>query len=123
MTYRDVLMSREHGCTWAVKALNEPAARKANKEDGCTGHFWGSFLLLKIYILYIHVDQSRFKSQALLTEEARLSYMAYVDLNPVRANMANTPEASDHNSTKERISPKFCLQTAVKTAHKIWRQY
>jgi len=84
--------------SWFMKALNEPIAREANKEDGCTGHFW----------------ESRFKSQALLTEESVLSCMAYVDLNPVRANMANTPEESDHTSIKERISPQFCLQTAIK---------
>ena len=90
--------SRLKDLSWFMKALNEPIARQANKEDGCTGHFW----------------ESRFKSQALLTEEAVLSCMAYVDLNPVRANMADTPEESDHTSIKERITPQFCLQTVVK---------
>jgi hypothetical protein len=60
-----------------MKCLNVPIARQANKEDGCTGHFW----------------ESRFKSQALLSEDALLTCMAYVDLNPFRAGMCNTPEA------------------------------
>ena len=38
---------RLNDLSWFMKALNEPIARKANKEDGCTGHFWGGFLLLK----------------------------------------------------------------------------
>lgn len=73
--------------SWFMKELNEYIAKHANREDGCTGHFW----------------ESRFKSQALLDETALFSCMAYVDLNPIRANMAKTPETSDYTSIQERL--------------------
>jgi REP element-mobilizing transposase RayT len=55
----------------------------------------------KTCIHHLHVNKSRFQSQALLSEEALLSCMVYVDLNPIRANIAATPESSECTTTRE----------------------
>ncbi|MFT7387536.1 MAG: hypothetical protein ACI8VC_000776 [Candidatus Endobugula sp.] len=66
-----------------------------------------------ICIPFLHIGQGRFKSQPLLTEEALFTAMTYVDINSIRAKMANTPEQSKHTSIKQRIAPSFSWARAL----------
>ena len=69
-----------------MKCLSEPIARRANGEDKVTGRFW----------------EGRFKSQLLLSEKSILAAMTYVDLNPVRADIAAGVSTSDNTSVQMR---------------------
>ena len=84
-----VLRARLCNLSWFMRYLNEPLARWANQEDGCTGRFW----------------EGRFTSEHLLETRSIIAAMAYVDLNPVRAGVVDTPEAAEHTSLARRLHP------------------
>ena len=70
-----------------MKHLKQPIARRANLEDDCEGHFF----------------EQRFYSGALLSEEALLAAMVYVDLNPIRAREVRELIKCDDTSIGERL--------------------
>ncbi len=70
-----------------MKHLKQPIARRANQEDGCRGHFF----------------EQRFYSGALLSDRAIIAAMAYVDINPIRAEIVRTIELCEDTSMAKRL--------------------
>ncbi|MCA9135259.1 MAG: hypothetical protein KDB00_00835 [Planctomycetales bacterium] len=72
--------------SWWMRLLNQRIAQKANKEDGASGSFF----------------EGRFKGIPILDEQTVLACAVYVDLNWIRACMAETIEMSDYTSAQRR---------------------
>ena len=73
--------------SWFMRALSEPIARRANKEDGCTGRFW----------------EGRFKPLRILDMNVLLACLVYMDLNPFRALVAKVVEEARYTSAYARL--------------------
>jgi len=84
-----IKLYRKHlgSLSWFMRRLNEPLAKRSNKEESCTGSFW----------------EGRYSAQELLDEAAVFSCIAYVDLNPVRAKITEKLEESNNTSIKKRM--------------------
>lgn len=90
------IRSRLSNISWFMRSLSEPIARMANNQDKCTGRFW----------------EGRFKAQPLVDEAGLLVCAMYVDLNPVRAALAENLEKSIHTSAYDRMKGKDGVEMA-----------
>ncbi len=73
-----------------MKVMKERIARRTNRENGCDGAFW----------------EGIFASVGLLDQAAVTACMVYVDLNPIRARIAESPGASSHTSIQDRVADR-----------------
>lgn len=83
----ELYRKRLSNISWFNRCLCEFIARRANREDDCKGRFW----------------EGRFRSQKVRGFNGLLACSTYIDLNPVRAKVATTPEDSDYTSIQDRI--------------------
>ena len=86
-TWIETIRDRLTSISWFMKYLKEPLSRIINRIEKCSGTFF----------------EGRFKSIAILDTESLLAMAAYIDLNPVAAGIALTPEESPHTSVMTRV--------------------
>lgn len=84
----NLVRKRLSDVSWFMRALSEPIARLGNRQDECTGAFW----------------EGRYKAQRIIDESALLACCMYVDLNPIRAAMSESPESSEFTGAYDRLA-------------------
>ena len=79
--------SRLSDISWLMRMACQPIARRANRESKVTGRFFAH----------------RFGCERILDMAGLLACSMYVDLNLVRAGIADSPEDSEYTSAFDRI--------------------
>jgi len=97
------MRARLSDISWLMKVLQERIARHCNRLDGVSGHFWAG----------------RFKSERLLDDAAVLACSMYIDLNPIRARMADRPERSKYTSAYDRIRGMLLRRRGTRRAQEL----
>ncbi len=84
-----LLRSRIADLSWFMACLNGHIARRANREDDCTGRFW----------------EGRFhSSRPMESLDHVYACMTYVDLNPLRAGVSmEVAEEGDYTAVRRRV--------------------
>jgi REP element-mobilizing transposase RayT len=81
------LRNRLSDISWFMAALSENISRRINAEENRTGTCW----------------QGRFKSKVTCDENTALLMLMYIELNPIRARIAELLEDSDQSSAGLRL--------------------
>lgn len=81
------MRERLSSVSWYMKTLTEYIARRSNAESKKRGHFFAD----------------RFRSVWLMDEEMLIACAVYVDLNELRAELADLPENADFSSVSLRF--------------------
>lgn len=81
------LRTRLSSISYFMWSLNLYTAKLFNLMDGKKGHFW----------------EDRYKVKVLLDDLSTLLCAFYIDLNPIRAEMSETPETSEYTSAYYQI--------------------
>ncbi|MEQ1830936.1 MAG: hypothetical protein ABL921_33630 [Pirellula sp.] len=83
--------------SWWMRLLCQNIGTRANQEDKQVGKFF----------------QGRYRAVRILDEETLLACAAYVDLNPIRAAMAETLETSEFTSVQRRVQALQQAATSI----------
>lgn len=99
---KETLSKRFADISWFMRELDQYVAVKANKDDKCRGSFF----------------ESRFKSQLLADDKAKLTCAIYCDLNEIRSKLANSVENSFFTSAHLRSQAEIAKRN-LKSFEKI----
>ncbi|MGI9447906.1 MAG: hypothetical protein ACR2NI_09675 [Pirellulales bacterium] len=92
--------------SWWMRCTAENIARQSNREENVTGHFW----------------EGRYRAQRLLDEASVLACAAYVDLNPIRAALAEDLVSSQFTGAKDRIDDLRGRGTPTRLSNHEWER-